>query len=71
VVPGLVADLVLFDPATFTDRSTDERTTELATGVEAVLLGGAFAIDGGRVTDAHRGRVVHRPAPQSLRTSAG
>lgn len=67
IAPGAVADLVLFDPATITDPATDERPTELATGVEAVLIGGAFAIDGGRPVDARLGRVIRRP----IRTSAG
>jgi len=65
IAVGKVADLVLFDPATITDRSTDERPTELATGIHAVLLGGAFAIDGGPPVDVTLGRVVRRPVQRA------
>jgi len=67
IATGQTADLVLFDPVTLMDRSTDERPSELAIGVQAVMLGGTFAVDGGRVVNAGLGRVVRRPA----RTSAG
>jgi N-acyl-D-amino-acid deacylase len=63
IATGKVADLVLFDPATLTDRSTDEQPTLTATGVEAVLLGGRFAIDGGVPIDPRLGRVVRRRPP--------
>jgi len=39
-----------------------------------VLLGGAFAVDGGQVVDARLGRVVRRPGSVSavgVRTSVG
>lgn len=67
VVPGAIADLVLFDPARLADRSTYEEPTHLATGVEAVWLAGRTAIEGGVVRDPRLGRVVRRP----VRRSAG
>ncbi len=61
IATGLVADLVLFDPATVADRATWEEPAALATGVEHVLIGGAFAIEGGRPVNLRLGRVVRRP----------
>jgi N-acyl-D-amino-acid deacylase len=61
VEPGRVADLVLFDPADLTDRSSDERPTRLAAGVHVVLLGGRFAVADGRPVDVGLGRVLRPP----------
>lgn len=61
IAPGYVADLVVFDPRTVADASTYDAPTLPAVGVEAVLLGGRFAIDGGRPVDAGLGRVLRRP----------
>jgi N-acyl-D-aspartate/D-glutamate deacylase len=63
IAPGKVADLVLFDPTTLADRSTDEHPTLTATGVEAVLLGGRPAIDRGIPVDPGLGRVIRRISP--------
>ncbi len=60
IVPGAIADLVIFDPVTVNDASTYDEPTALAVGVEAVLLGGRFAIDGGRAVDPRLGRVLRR-----------
>ena len=58
IVPGAVADLVLFDPLTVADASTYEEPTRAAVGVEAVLLAGAFAVDGGQPVSPSLGRVL-------------
>lgn len=60
VTPGATADLVLLDPATVIDVSTYEAPTLPPRGIEAVLLGGRFAVDGGRAVDAGLGRVLRR-----------
>jgi N-acyl-D-amino-acid deacylase len=57
---GAVADLVIFDPAVVADASTYESPTARPRGVEAVLIGGRFAIDGGRPADLGLGRVLRR-----------
>ena len=57
---GLIADLVLFDPTTVSDKATWDRPAARATGIEAVLLGGRFAIEGGRPVDLRLGRVIRR-----------
>jgi N-acyl-D-aspartate/D-glutamate deacylase len=61
VEPGLVADLVIFDPSTVADRATWSEPAREAAGVEHVLLGGEFAVRGGRVEHLRLGRVVRRP----------
>jgi N-acyl-D-amino-acid deacylase len=65
VQPGLVADLVAFDPATVADRATWQEPARLATGVEHVLLGGRFAVQQGRPVNLRLGGVVRRDATRS------
>jgi N-acyl-D-aspartate/D-glutamate deacylase len=57
---GAVADLVLFDPLRVADAATYEDPTRLAVGVEQVLIGGQFAVDGGRLVKLDGGRVLRR-----------
>ena len=47
LAPGKFADVVVFDEATFRDRATYEKPTELATGMRYVIVNGKVAIDGG------------------------
>ena len=58
IEPGAVADLVLFDPLTVRDAATYDDSTAAAVGVEAVLMGGAFAVEGGRPVRPSLGRVL-------------
>ncbi len=60
VAPGYFADVIVFDPKTFVDRSTYEQPTLLATGMKYVLVNGTVAVDGGRYTGATAGRVLTR-----------
>jgi N-acyl-D-aspartate/D-glutamate deacylase len=60
VAPGYFADVIVFDPKTFVDRSTYEEPTLLATGMQYVLVNGTVAVDGGRYTGATAGRVLAR-----------
>ena len=54
------ADVVVFDPATFVDKSTYEQPTLLATGMKYVIVNGVVAVDGGKYTGATAGRVLGR-----------
>ena len=47
LAPGKFADVVVFDDATFKDRSTYEKPTELAVGMKYVVVNGKVAVDGG------------------------
>jgi N-acyl-D-aspartate/D-glutamate deacylase len=57
---GSVADLVLFDPSTIADQATYAEPTRAARGVEHVLIGGEFAVEGGQVVRADLGRMLRR-----------
>jgi N-acyl-D-amino-acid deacylase len=60
IAPGLVADLVAFDPSRVRDRATYAEPTLIAEGVETVVLGGRIAVDAGRVVARDAGRVLRR-----------
>lgn len=64
VLPGLRADLVVFDADTIIDRATYETPMERPAGIDYVVVGGAVVVAGGRVVrsaarrgEACRGRV--------------
>lgn len=60
IEPGLVADLAVFDAAAVTDHATWEDASALASGVEHVFIGGAFAVERGRTVNLRLGRVLRR-----------
>lgn len=60
VAPGLVADLVLFDPASVGDQATYDEPTRPARGVEYVMLGGEFAVERGAPVRLDLGKVLRR-----------
>lgn len=60
VAKGYLADVIVFDPKTFVDRSTYEQATLLATGMKYVLVNGTVAVDEGEYTGALAGRVLKR-----------
>jgi N-acyl-D-amino-acid deacylase len=55
---GYFADVVVFDPATIQDHATYLDPSQLATGVRTVVVNGGLALDEGKATGAHTGRVV-------------
>ncbi len=58
IAPGRMADVIVFDPATLTDRSTYEAPTLLATGMRYVVVNGTVAVNAGVFTGAMAGRVL-------------
>jgi len=60
VAPGLVADLVVFDPQRVADAATYAEPTRLAEGVEYVLIGGEVAVDAGHLVRLDAGHVLRR-----------
>ena len=59
---GWAADLVVFDPATVSDLATEADPHRLAAGIDAVIVNGVLALEGGRETGAHAGRLLRRGA---------
>jgi N-acyl-D-amino-acid deacylase len=56
--PGLVADVVLFDPATIADHATFAKPMQFATGVHHVFVNGVQVLKDGLPTGAKPGRFV-------------
>jgi dihydroorotase/N-acyl-D-amino-acid deacylase len=60
VRPGMMADVVVFDPATVKDRSTFADPFHYSEGIPYVIVNGRLVVDGGRVTSERPGRVLRR-----------
>ena len=58
---GAYADIVVFDPATVTDRATFGAPHQLSAGVSEVLVNGRVTISGGAFTGELAGRAVTGP----------
>ncbi|HVG28726.1 MAG TPA: D-aminoacylase [Pyrinomonadaceae bacterium] len=59
--PGMFADVVVFDPATISDRATFERPHQFAVGVRHVFVNGAQVLRDGGHTGAKPGRALWGP----------
>ena len=59
--PGMMADLVAFDPATVRDRSTFADPFHYSEGIPYVAVNGRLVVDGGRITGERPGRVLRGP----------
>jgi N-acyl-D-amino-acid deacylase len=60
---GYIADVIVFDPATITDKATYEHPEVLATGMKYVFINGTLAVNGGNYTGALPGRALHHRSP--------
>ncbi len=58
---GFFADLVVFDPATITDRATFDKPHQYAVGVRHVLVNGVTVLKDGEHTGALPGRAIWGP----------
>ncbi len=58
--PGMLADIVVFDPERLTDRATYADPHQLSEGMVYVLVNGQVAMDGGMFTAVRAGRVLRR-----------
>jgi N-acyl-D-amino-acid deacylase len=59
--PGYAADLLVFDPASVTDRATYEEPHQLAEGFDLVIVNGRVVREGGRSNGTRNGRMLRRP----------
>jgi N-acyl-D-amino-acid deacylase len=58
---GMFADVVVFDPATISDRATFQNPHQYSTGVRQVFVNGAQVIRDGEHTGARPGRALWGP----------
>ncbi len=58
----MLADVVVFNPATVKDNATYERPHQYPTGIEYVVVNGVVALDPKGLTGARPGRPVYGPA---------
>jgi N-acyl-D-amino-acid deacylase len=55
---GFAADIVIFDPATVTDKATFEQPHQYAEGFSTVIVNGEVVFDGSKMTGARSGRAL-------------
>lgn len=60
IAPGMRADLLLFNPETVCDRSTDEQPDLLADGIDLVVVNGAVTVERQVPSRALAGELVRR-----------
>ncbi|MBL8296133.1 MAG: D-aminoacylase [Bryobacterales bacterium] len=61
IMPGMAADLLLFDPARVTDKATYQQPHQYTEGFDYVLVNGVVMVDEGKLTEARGGQVLrHR-----------
>ncbi|MCA1828362.1 MAG: amidohydrolase family protein [Myxococcales bacterium] len=58
--PGMMADLVMFDPAALRDLATYEQPRQFAAGFDDVIVNGKLVIDEGKLTAERPGRALRR-----------
>jgi len=58
---GMLADVVIFDPVTISDRATFEEPHQLSVGVREVWVNGVRVLKAGKHTGAKPGRIVDGP----------
>lgn len=61
LAPGTAADVVVFDPATITDKATFAEPFQYPVGIDAVIVNGVIALRDGQRSESRRGRAL-RPA---------
>jgi N-acyl-D-amino-acid deacylase len=64
--PGMKADIVLFDPATISDKSEFTNPHQYSVGVQHVIVNGTPVLLDGAMTGARPGRVLYGPARQTV-----
>ena len=65
IAPGMMADLVLFNPDTVMDRATTSEPFAPSEGIHSVWVSGEQVLHEGDVSEAFPGRVIRRANPQS------
>jgi len=60
ISPGMMADLVIFDPAKVQDVATFEKPLQQSLGMDYVLVAGQPVIDEGRMTGLSPGAILKK-----------
>lgn len=68
IVEGAAADIVLFDPATITDRADYVNPHQFASGIVHLLIAGRSVIDNGSLTGIKEGKVLRKRSSKGSRT---
>jgi dihydroorotase/N-acyl-D-amino-acid deacylase len=66
VKEGMFADLVIFDPATVSDRATFEQPHQLSVGIRDVFVNGQAVWREGKLTGARPGRALRGPGTSAV-----
>jgi N-acyl-D-amino-acid deacylase len=64
IAPGMIADLVLFNPDAVTDRATTSEPFAPSEGIHSVWVAGERVLHEGTVSEAFPGRVIRRASAQ-------
>jgi N-acyl-D-amino-acid deacylase len=64
--PGMKADIVVFDPATISDKATFDQPHQYSVGFRDVVVNGKLAMRDRHVTSERPGRVLYGPAYRRL-----
>jgi N-acyl-D-amino-acid deacylase len=64
---GRAADLVVFDPATFSDTATYHEPRGATIGLDEVIVNGTRVVERGRLTDRRPGSVLRRTQQNAVR----
>ena len=62
LLPGMKADVIVFDPATVGDRATYDKPHQYSVGVNEVIVNGKLVLHAGQVTAERPGKVLLGPA---------
>jgi N-acyl-D-amino-acid deacylase len=62
LLEGFAADVVVFDPATVTDKSTFEQPHAYSEGFDLVIVNGEAVLRGGKMTGGLPGQPIYGPA---------
>jgi N-acyl-D-amino-acid deacylase len=65
IAPGMVADLVIFNPDRIQDTATFTKPAVYPKGIDDVFVNGVLAIDHGRATGELSGKVLSHKSPAS------
>ena len=65
IAPGMMADLVLFNPDTVMDRATTSEPFAPSKGIHSVWVAGERVLSEGEVSKAFSGRVIRRISSES------